>query len=248
MQPEDTVYFVDVAPQPYEQLINICGKVEKVIILDHHRSLLDFLDDHIFSLPDNLVVHGNPKIAACEITWEFFSPGTVPLTTVRLLGQYDSWRNTKEKQIEGDLDWNTALAFQFGMRLFKLDVDFMYEQLFIKPTTLITDIIKQGETILKYQEQQDTSAMNYSFSVTLNGLHCLCLCTGARNSNTFKSLWDPDKWDVMLAFSFTGKRWSYSAYSTKPEIDCSELAKFYGGGGHKGAAGFYSDKCLVVVT
>jgi nanoRNase/pAp phosphatase (c-di-AMP/oligoRNAs hydrolase) len=29
-----------------------------------------------------------------------------------------------------------------------------------------------------------------------------------------------------------------SLYSTKPEIDCGEIARTFGGGGHKGAAGF----------
>jgi nanoRNase/pAp phosphatase (c-di-AMP/oligoRNAs hydrolase) len=34
------------------------------------------------------------------------------------------------------------------------------------------------------------------------------------------------------------KLWNVSLYSTKPEIDCGEIAKSFGGGGHKGAAGF----------
>lgn len=42
----------------------------------------------------------------------------------------------------------------------------------------------------------------------------------------------------MMPFVFTGKKWVFSIYSTHPEIDCSVLAKKYGGGGHKGAAGF----------
>jgi len=45
-----------------------------------------------------------------------------------------------------------------------------------------------------------------------------------------------------------GKKWSYSVYSTKPDIDCSAFAKRYGGGGHKGAAGFYSDSLIFNAT
>jgi len=36
--------------------------------------------------------------------------------------------------------------------------------------------------------------------------------------------------------------WKVSLYSTKPEIDCGAVAKTFGGGGHKGAAGFVCDK------
>jgi uncharacterized protein len=246
MQPEDVVYFVDVAPQPFDILFTICSKVTHVTIIDHHKSLLDFLDEQVFALPDNLYVHGDAKIAACEITWRFFKEDVQMPLEVQLLGQYDSWRDTKEKQIKGDLDWNTVLAFQFGMRLFELDVNFMHDHLFAKPVATVEEILKSGEAILRYQEQQDASAMNYSFSILLNDHRCLCLCTGARNSNTFKSLWNPIKYDLMLAFSFTGKKWSYSVYSTKHTIDCSAFAKIYGGGGHKGAAGFYTDECIVL--
>ena len=44
----------------------------------------------------------------------------------------------------------------------------------------------------------------------------------------------------MIPFRFDGKEWSYSLYTTK-DIDCSALAKKYGGGGHKKAAGFKAD-------
>jgi nanoRNase/pAp phosphatase (c-di-AMP/oligoRNAs hydrolase) len=32
-----------------------------------------------------------------------------------------------------------------------------------------------------------------------------------------------------------------SLYSTRDDIDCGAIAKTYGGGGHKGAAGFQCD-------
>jgi len=45
-----------------------------------------------------------------------------------------------------------------------------------------------------------------------------------------------DKYDMVACFSFDGKLWIVSLYSNK--IDCSEVAKRYGGGGHSGSAGF----------
>lgn len=33
-------------------------------------------------------------------------------------------------------------------------------------------------------------------------------------------------------------------YSSNKEIDCSKIAESFGGGGHKGAAGFSSDELL----
>ena len=60
-------------------------------------------------------------------------------------------------------------------------------------------------------------------------VHCLT-CDG-------KSYIEP--YDVMLTFC-RGKRkeWNVGLYSTKPDIDCGAICKTFGGGGHKGAAGF----------
>ena len=45
-----------------------------------------------------------------------------------------------------------------------------------------------------------------------------------------------DDYDILIGFSYDGDNWNYSLRSTK--VDCAVLAMKYGGGGHKGAAGF----------
>ena len=47
-----------------------------------------------------------------------------------------------------------------------------------------------------------------------------------------------------MPFSFNGRNgtWKYSMYSKT--VDVSNIAKKYGGGGHKGAAGFNMDKLI----
>lgn len=48
-----------------------------------------------------------------------------------------------------------------------------------------------------------------------------------------------EPYDLMITFvRRTDKLWNVILYSTKPEIDCGTIAKSFGGGGHKGAAGF----------
>jgi len=47
-----------------------------------------------------------------------------------------------------------------------------------------------------------------------------------------------------MVWVFDGKKYSYSIFSSNPNIDCSKIAESYGGGGHKGAAGFSSDELL----
>jgi nanoRNase/pAp phosphatase (c-di-AMP/oligoRNAs hydrolase) len=47
-----------------------------------------------------------------------------------------------------------------------------------------------------------------------------------------------EDYDIMIPFCFDGKQWTVSMYTKNKEIDVSIIAKKYGGGGHKNAAGF----------
>lgn len=63
------------------------------------------------------------------------------------------------------------------------------------------------------------------------------------SSNDFNSV--EGEYDLYIGFSFNGESWTYSIRSNKDSVDCSEIASNYGGGGHKGAAGFRSKELLL---
>ncbi len=77
-----------------------------------------------------------------------------------------------------------------------------------------------------------------AFESQFEGLRAICLNLQGGGTNTFKSVYDPLKHDIMMPFQFNGKEWLFSLYTDKPEVDCSVIAKRYGGGGHRGASGF----------
>lgn len=99
-------------------------------------------------------------------------------------------------------------------------------------------IIAQGEAILKFQAMtNETNCKNRAFEFTFKGLRAICLNGGPFNSTTFDSVWDENKYDMMMPFVFDGKQWTFSMYTTK-DIDLSVIAKSMGGGGHMRACGF----------
>lgn len=76
----------------------------------------------------------------------------------------------------------------------------------------------------------------------LETLRVLACNTIVFNSQFFDGFFDPEKHDVMCAYAqMSDGRWKVSLYSTKPEINCGAICKTFGGGGHKGAAGFMCD-------
>ena len=52
------------------------------------------------------------------------------------------------------------------------------------------------------------------------------------------------EYPLVMVWVFDGTQYVYSIFSGNLEIDCSKIAESYGGGGHKGAAGFSSKDLL----
>jgi oligoribonuclease NrnB/cAMP/cGMP phosphodiesterase (DHH superfamily) len=242
---EDLVYFVDVAPSPYEELLRLKELVNKVIVFDHHQTFINSQVGKIFSNDEKS--HLEIGIAGCEITWKKLFPNTPMPLCVLLLGKYDSWRNQNKEEWD-----NIILPFQYGMRLEKTDPDKNYDFWYIWLTALLENshveaVVKNGALILAYENQQNERLLHQSFDYQLTHdsavYNCLCVNSTSRNSQTFKSKWNIEKYDFMVAYSQlkTGQ-WSFSMYTDKPGRDASAIAKSFGGGGHVGAAGFTIDE------
>ena len=237
----EQVIMIDIS-FPMEYMDILANFSSSVVWIDHHLSAKKDWDEAVAS--DKYESLGKIKyvyesgIAACEIGWKhFFRDHPIP-EAVLLLGEYDTWRKGDEKR------WNTRiLPFQYGMRLICNSPEtFPYDAIGPGGMSVVNSICKDGETILNYQKEQDKKLMYSSFVVDFEGLRALCVNVGGASSNTFLSRWDENIHDVMIPFHYTGSKWTCSIYTTKNDIDCSVIAKRYGGGGHKQASGFTLDK------
>jgi oligoribonuclease NrnB/cAMP/cGMP phosphodiesterase (DHH superfamily) len=239
---DEIVFMVDFSLNPISLMWDLKARCKQLVWIDHHRSAIhEYIDE--FRKRDGRFIDGSRVIgnAGCELTWEYLYPDKPMPEFIRLLGRYDVWD-------QSDLNkWNEEiLPFQMGMRLTETDPS---KNTDIWPMTLkmitvgdekrIIDInICNGKTIIAYQKQQNAAYMrSHSYEIEWEGHKCLMLNSGKENSQTFESMYDPQKHDLMVAYSnVRGIYWAVSLYSET--IDCSEIAKKYGGGGHKGAAGF----------
>lgn len=106
----------------------------------------------------------------------------------------------------------------------------------------------------------------YSFE-KVGELKVFIVNTQFRSSIIFNSLPNKDDYDAFIVYNYTGKKWKYSMYSTKDNIECNkiviwnelnesvdDLKKFHQVEvsntlrfrGHKGAAGSVSDDLLLI--
>lgn len=106
----------------------------------------------------------------------------------------------------------------------------------------LDEIINNGKTILDYDTRRyDIYMKSHAYECTFSGLKCLVANTDG-NSRAFGDL--IYQYDAVILWTFNGKDYVYSMYTIQDSVDCSEICKAHGGGGHKGAAGFTSKELL----
>jgi len=111
--------------------------------------------------------------------------------------------------------------------------------------------VHDGRVALKYKQQSERVRCSAAaFPTELDGLRCIALNTAVANSQTFASVWDPEKYDAMCAFYWTAKGfWTVTLYvDDRDDVDVSIVAKNHGGGGHARAAGFQCEKLPFVLA
>lgn len=230
--PFETVYVVDFSFNRDE--MDKLNKYVDLIWIDHHKSAIEKCD--------GLIIKGNREIgkAGCELTWEYIH-GDIPLPkAVYYLGRYDVWDHSDEN----------TLSFQYGMREYddtRPDTAIMFwEHLFHMDYQGLFHIIDRGKLIMQYQARQDANyAKAMAYELEFHGYRAVIMNKPMTNSLAFKSVYDPDKHDIMIAFGVKPDGIKYTLYCDKPDIDVSIIATTYGGGGHQGVAGFYSDYLII---
>lgn len=239
----DTVYMLDYSIPELWRLYDHLGG--KLIWIDHHVSAIQKYLMEYEAREDGKAIPGKRVIGkgACELAWEYFHPRETVPRLIRLLSQYDVWDKSDEGRWK-----NEILPFQMGFRVVVTDPmirpeiwEFVFRDVIPseKADEFIDDVIEDGEVVLSSQKTADAALIrSHGFEFLWENLRCLAVNVPRASSQVFDSVYDPDLHDLMIAFSYHGrdKLWGVSLYSET--VDCSEIAKKHGGGGHKGAAGF----------
>ena len=93
-----------------------------------------------------------------------------------------------------------------------------------------------GRQVRSYRENlMGQYVKSYGFETELMGYKCFAVNMGMIGSDDFISI-DANNYDILIGFCTDGKQWRYSLRSNT--VDVSLIAMQFGGGGHKGAAGF----------
>ncbi len=217
---------------------------ENLIWIDHHVSAIKE------NIPEN---HKSPvfggiqdiNYAACELTWKYFFPNTPMSELIRLLGLYDSFRykGMDIKQI--------ILEFQYGARSLIHNYEEAYEYLISSYSdyscgySIEKEIYMKGKPIYQYLCIEAKQVFKNGFNIhlyysTSDAIPKRFICINKERFNPvdFGIDYHKDGYDGVVSFCFDGKQFDFSLYNDNEKVDCSLIAKQYGGGGHKGASSF----------
>ncbi len=179
-------------------------------------------------------------MSAALLTWRYCFQQVNAPDIVEYISLWDTWQwegHDLEEEIE---------AIQFYLRSLGLTPESDWERLFdmsqYASDTRLLICLREGQAIVNFQKQQNALAVENAFETFLANLPVLALNSTMSSSIIFDSVkGDYPHVTAFLTFKWTKGHWVCGLYSNG-DFDISQLARVFGGNGHKGAAGFVCDE------
>lgn len=215
--------------------------------IDHHKTAIGKEEKVV--VEDGGSIMGWRKIgeSACVLTWKYFFPNSAIPSIIAYLGAYDV--HDKESY-----NWHNTLRIQYAIRALcgmKSPERILDHVLHVAGYAYdsMPDLISRGNDIVNFIfEKNKNECEEFSFEanvfipdeISMRKKRAICINSLEFSSTTFSSIYDENKHDMMIVFTFIPNgTFRFSLYTTKNDVDCGAIAKMMGGGGHTQAAGFH---------
>lgn len=219
-------YYVDISfhKKDVEEALK---RKENVIWIDHHKTSIENDDSRIRGLRESTA-------AGCLLTWMFLLKEEKIPFAVQLVSDYDIWNHYNP----------IVMEFYNGISSMDTTPDSWIWKVLLegskpKNKMFLHQILQNGKVIEDYLiAQREDFLKKNMFTGTFNGKKALFLNDMFFKTKAFDSFTEKDKYDIIVLFLYNGKEWDVSLRSLNDNADVEVIAKKYGGGGHKRAAGF----------
>lgn len=232
----DIVFIVDFSfNQP--TLLELAENVTSVTVLDHHKTAKEDLEhDH---WPVNVLVEFDMDRSGAMMAWDYLNIGKEAPLILQYVQDRDLWKFElpNSKEINAYLQ---ALQFDFSI----------WDSEWRQFDSTLPETIKMGSAILMKLKQQIDMAIKHAVPVKLKMPDGKTYKPFAVNSTVNFSEVAGElakKGEFGIAwFARSDGKIQYSLRSTENGLDVSAIAKQFGGGGHRNAAGFESDELILL--
>lgn len=233
----NVVYMTDYAIQPNNIMLNfwnwLTDKGCQFFWIDHHITAIENLK-HL-NIP-GLQFSGN---SGAMNTWKFLHPDEEAPFAIKLANDFDIWNKKSVYNWDKQLFPFTYFINSLGIQLNDNSGELVQTLTNMLTTPQLTEkAIEIGKYIWNFIKNQYNLSAHKIYNFMWNDYNCLCVNSSFSGSTQFQSYENYKDYDLLITWSYNGKTFGYGIYSTKPHINCGEIAQMYlNGGGHKGAGG-----------
>lgn len=222
----DEIYFIDFSLSK-ELMDLIYNKAKKLVVLDHHKTAKENIGDRpeyaIFDMTES----------GASLAWNYFFGSELP-KLVRYIKDRDLWLYKEPNSHE----------INAYIQSFEMTIE-NYANLYIELEDDINSCIKAGSSIERYKNTMVKSMCKNAVMKNIGDYIVPVVNASILFSEVGHELCQPNKHGISSSFAAyyfdrgDGKRqWGLRSIG---DFDVSEVAKKYGGGGHKNAAGFITE-------
>jgi len=193
-----------------------------LLVIDHHKSAMVELHD----ISDT---HFDMTKSGAILSWEFFHPGKEPPKFIRYIMDRDLWK--------WELEYSKEFSAAFDMVPFEFEEFEKFED-----DSVFDDAAKRGSYILAYSKTVVKKVSDKASKRKLGGKDVLVVNSSHWMSEIGGKLAPDCDCAIIWYWDHEAQNTKVSLRSFHDTVDVSEIAKKYGGGGHKKAAGFQLPK------
>ena len=203
-----------------EVIENLYKNNKDLTVIDHHKTAekeLDGLDYCKFDMNHSGAV----------LTWKELFPNDIIPEILLYIEDRDIWK------------WKLPDSQEFSAGIGLLNIDY-FETGMLFNKNIIKNAIENGRVILNYQNtliDKKVEHIDDNNYITINGEQIVCINNNNLISEIGNELSKSQPEDCSLQYFITEKDIVFSLRSIGDK-DVSSIAKTFGGGGHKNAAGF----------
>lgn len=205
---------------PRDILLKMREKARSILVLDHHKSAMQDLQDLDF-------VHFDMTSSGAMLSWAFFHPDEHPPLLIKYIQDRDLWQ------------WRLPNSREFSAGF--MNVPFLFaEYARCMQDSAVHSVINQGAIIVKYIDSEVAKICKHAAKRRLKAapdLTCMVVNTHAWVSEVGSRLCERSDVAVMWYMDHESGAWRVSLRS-RSGVDITPVARKYGGGGHEQAAGF----------
>lgn len=193
-------------------------EADALIVIDHHKSAVVELHDISHTIFDM-------KKSGAMLAWEFFHPGKEAPKFIQYIMDRDLWL--------WELPYSKEFSAAFDMVPWEFDE---YEK--FEDDSVFDDAVKRGSYILAYSKTVIKKVCDKACKRTFGEHDALVVNSSHWMSEIGSTLAKDCDFAMIWYYDHEQKNYRCSLRAFHDTIDVSEIAKKFGGGGHRKAAGF----------